>query len=173
MKLFGIGSTIARLRGSKNLSLVFKGEIASGMGCYSDMTFPPKSGIKNAPDALPAEFHPGSLNINIASNGFPKGIRDIQDLDRGILKSSFTIAHDAIGNNMLRPTSNAPNRGTMHFWPATIQLDESRKIFDAWAARRIGSAYYNVVEVMSDIKLRDKHSLTDGMAVTLTLSAQP
>lgn len=174
MRLFGLTGLLERLHGRNVLSsLVLRGEIASGMKCYSDMVFPHTSGFDDAPDDLPDTFYPGSLNINIYRDGFPSGVRDIQDLDKGILRASFAIAHDAIGNNMLSPTATAPQRGTMLFWPAAVTLDETGHSFNAWAARRIGSAYYNVAELMSDIKLRDAHDLKDGMAVTLTLSAKP
>lgn len=149
--------------------LEFDCKISNGMGMYSELEFPEHP-------LWPEKMHSGSLNASIKSNGFPAELETlgqnghgVQKLDNGRFSSLFNIAQKDIGNNSLTPTRENPERGTAQVWACQVEVEGTTKAFNAWAVRRIGSAYYNVLELMSDKHLRDTYSLENGMSVKIKL----
>ena len=156
------------MSGSKNNSLVFNCVVSSGIGMYSELEFPTHP-------LWPAEMHAGSLNANILPEGFPKPLDKmgegwgVQKLDNKKFSALFNIAQNDIGNNMLTPSKNNPERGTAQIWECTVSAANTSTEFNAWAVRRIGSAYSDVIEIMSDKHLRNEYGLENGTEITVKL----
>lgn len=152
---------------SKSKSLIFNCVVADGMGMYSELDFP-------SHPMWPEKMQAGSLNARINSDGFPKSLDKmgksgygVQKLDNKKFSSLFNIAQQDIGNNSLGPTPQEPERGIAQVWKCSVSVDNSHVEFDAWMVRRIGSAYMDVIELMSDKHLRDSYGLQSGMPITL------
>ncbi len=153
---------------SKKNSLVFNCVVNSGMGMYSELEFPKHP-------LWPADMHAGSLNANILPNGFPRALDKmgegwgVQKLDNKKFSALFNIAQSDIGNNMLTPRADNPERGTAQIWGCTVTTADKSTEFNAWAVRRIGSAYSDVIEIMSDKHLRNTYGLENGTEITVKL----
>lgn len=161
-------------------TLVFEARITDGMGMYSELKFPTRSELfNNQATAAQVEWldsiQPGSLNITVDRDGYPAQIEDlgkgynVQKLDNGLFPPELVIAQSKIGNNSIRPYAGAPERGAAQVWPCTVEKLDTHETFNAFAVRRIGSAYSDVIELMADRKLRDAHGLKTGTPVRLTL----
>ena len=154
-----------------NNSLIFNCVVTDGMGMYSELDFP------NHPK-WPAKMHAGSLNATIDRSGFPAALEKIkhdgygvQKLDSKTFAPLFTIKQEDIGNNSLGPTSYTPERGTAQIWACHVSAPSASIEFNAWAVRRIGSAYSNVIEIMSDKHLRKTYGLKNDMPIIVKLYA--
>lgn len=163
------------------LRLVFQGVVQSGMGMYSELSFPGPDEIARAPSDWPdpETMQPGSLNIAITE--YPDNLENltgvtnrITGLDNGHFQPEFSIPAASIGANALMPRNGGdPKRGIAQIWRCNVENQDTGEKFDAWVVRRIGSAYYNILELMADRKLRDTHNLEDGTPVTLTVFDGP
>lgn len=158
--------------------MVFNCRVASGMGMYSELQFPTRHEFNGLSQKWPEKMFPGSLNASIKTDGFPKNLdvlgngRGVQKLDNKLLSPEFSIPHDRIGNNLLTPSPDMQERGTAQVWECEIEVKETAKKFNAWAVRRIGSAYADVIEIMSDKALRKTYGLEDGAEITVSLLAK-
>lgn len=156
----------------------FKGVVTDGLGRYGKLAFPRKADMLDViPSDWPDNMFRGSLNITIDRDGFPPELNDMGEgrgitrLDNRHFKPAFSIPQDMIGNNTIGPRSGQPDRGIAQVWRAAVQVEKNGACIPVWAARRIGSAYTDVMEVMSEHKLRDRFGLVTGDKVTATLYA--
>lgn len=156
--------------------LVFECTIGSGMGMYSQLSFPTHEEMPGLPADWPDRMFKGSLNA--AVDKYPdeferlgKGL-EVQKLDNKTFPPALTIPQGAIGNNTLAPRPGMPERGAAQAWRARIEVEgRAGATADVWAVRRIGSAYYDIIELMSEKKLRDALGLQNGDKIRLTLFA--
>ncbi|MCB9991628.1 MAG: hypothetical protein H6867_09740 [Rhodospirillales bacterium] len=163
------------------LSLIFKGTVEDGLGRYSSLRFPGSQEINGAPKDWPGpkQMTPGSLNCHVtdfAANfktAVEKGMAVLQ-LDHDLLRPAFTVPADLIKNNSLRPAPGMhPRRGDANVWRCAVENLESGISFDAWLVRRIGSAYSDIIELMSSQKLRPAYDLESGTPIKVTAFAGP
>ncbi|MGB9153234.1 MAG: DUF120 domain-containing protein [Alphaproteobacteria bacterium] len=155
--------------------LVFNCEISSGMGMYSELAFPTHAQIQGLPKDWSDNMFRGSLNAAVIDypvelSALGEGFR-VQKLDNKKFTPAVVIPQTAIGNNSLGPRGNDTERGTGQAWRAQINVTKTGEKADVWAVRRIGSAYNDIIELMSDMKLRDHLRLKDGDKIELTLFA--
>lgn len=154
-------------------SIELEAVISGGMGMYSELTFPKKDALPDLPGQWAQAMCPGSLNTVITR--YPDNMDDlgegygVQKLDGKKLEAAAIVPHDMIENNALKPTTYSPERGDAQIWPCEVTVESTSKTFNAWAVRRIGSAYSDVIELMSPDKLRDKHNLSDGTKVKVKI----
>ncbi|GEM_PF-1418340 len=166
--------------------LVFMAHVTDGMGMYSELTFPTRRELFNmqaagTPVAVKPDtqwldtIQPGSLNATIARDGYPAALEalgqgyQVQKLDNGTFEPELVIPQNKIGRNMIKPSAHMPEKGAAQIWPCEVENLKTHEKFNAYAVRRIGSAYHDVIELMSDKKLRDAHKLETGTPIKLTL----
>lgn len=141
--------------------LVFTGDVVNGIGEHVELFVPGRNDISGAPADWPERLCPGSLNIFVSVYPPEFAARLIapntRSLDIAGFIPEFTIAQAAMKNNKLIPLPNMPVRGTAQVWRAT--LEANGKTHSCWVLRRFGSALNKVIELVSDVKLRDKLSL--------------
>lgn len=112
--------------------------------------------------------HPGTMNVNIAADGFPKsfvarfGAKSVKHLDSRLFRSVAEIPAHAIGGNTLPPTIDRPDRGNGQVWRARITKVASQQSRDCWLFRRIGSGYSTVLEFVSSESLSAALVLSPG-----------
>jgi hypothetical protein len=89
--------------------IVFKGHITSGIGKHVELYVPGRNEIQQAPSDWPEILCKGSLNVKIASDGYPplfekKGLKSsTRSLDGNCYPCAFKIAQHEFGNNRLIP----------------------------------------------------------------------
>jgi len=158
------------------LAIAFECVVADGIGMYRDLGFPSREDCAALPKDWPDAMYRGSLNAHITA--YPANLdllgkgAGIQRLDNRIFAPSGIVPGHLIENNFLIPNERDPDRGDAQIWPCTVEHQNTSVIFNAWAVRRSGSAYRDVIELMSHHKLRDVFRLKNDDAITVTLFAQ-
>lgn len=157
----------------------FIGKIRSGKGKHSELIIPGVAELNGAPPNWPTKFHPGSLNIGIAKDGYPEGFADpdaggrgITPLDDGVIKPTVVLPWDKIGNNGLKPKKGSPDRGTGQFWPAIITVISTGDAAHCWAFRRINSSIRRQLEIVAATSLRNLLHLNDGVDVFVDIAGE-
>lgn len=156
--------------------LRFTGTVRSGKGHHSELVIPGAQGITDPPPGWPERFHPGSLNVGIPSDGYPRGFaapetggKGVTPLDDGVIEPAVVLPWDKIGNNRLRPKPRKPHRGTGQFWRATLTVRDSGEKVDCWVFRRIDSTINKQLELVSPLPLKQHLGLRDDMEVAVEL----
>ena len=170
--------------------LEFKVMVANGFGSFSRLIFPGKTQLINeAPkdtsenftptDEWPEKLCQGSLNCKVTEfpDNFQEAVGDGQGIgafDNGLYTPAFSIPHDMIGGNQFGPTSENPRKGIGQVWDCTVTKHHSTadNQFSAWHLRRVvgnTSGYLDVIELVSDRRLREAHALETGMEMTLKM----
>jgi hypothetical protein len=156
--------------------LVLEATVAEGLGRYSRLSFPDRKTMPDLPQQWEQAMCPGSLNARIIN--FPREMSElgdgygIQRLDNKRLRAAAIVPFDMIENNSLKPNQFNEERGNAQIWPCEVEVDGTTKTFNAWAVRRIGSAYSDVLELMSPDKLREKHGLENGTKIKIRVMGQ-
>ena len=157
------------------LCIDFDCAVGDGIGRYSDLEFPTKEECTDLPAGWPDHMQPGSLNANILRMPINLDVLGpgygVQKLDNRRLIPACVIPFDQIRKNLLVPSNDNPERGNAQIWECKVTVAKTSKIFNAWAVRRSGSAYSNVIEIMSDRHLRKAYDLQTGDAVKVRLLA--
>jgi len=156
--------------------LKFTGKVRSGKGEHSKLLIPGAEDISDPPPDWPIRFYPGSLNIDILSDGYPQGFappesggRGVSPLDDGGIEPTVVLPWDKIGDNKLNPKKERPRRGTGQFWPSVLTVVATTNKVDCWVFRRIDSTIERQLELVSNLALRAHLCLKDGMEVTVEL----
>jgi len=155
--------------------LTFRGYIGSGVGRYSEMTIPGRAALPDAPNDWPETLQSGSLNVKIASDGYPNELLSrcngelVQKLDSQVFCPTFEIPRNAIQNNKLKPEPDQPRRGDAQVWRAALLVPDRQVPFDCWVLRRFGSRVKEQLEIVSDKHLRTELGLVDGANVVVHL----
>ena len=156
-------------------TLIFQGTVNTGIGKHVNLVIPGRNTLADAPADWPEILQPGSLNILIHNNGYPAEFAQLQpdkkvkNLDSKRFVPAFTIPHDQMQNNLLKPCAEMPDKGTAQVWRATLRLEANSVSHTAWVHRRLGSGIGRQLELVSDIHLRNALSLEDGMEITVEL----
>lgn len=156
-------------------ALTFHGHIEPGVGRYSKMTIPGRAAFPDAPNDWPETLQPGSLNVKISADGYPKELLSrcngelVQKLDSQMLSPEFEIPRNAIQNNKLKPKPDKPRGGDAQVWRASLIVPNRQVPFDCWVLRRFGSRIREQLEIVSDIHLRTELGLVNGTAVVVHL----
>ncbi len=154
-------------------ALTFAGEVTKGAGHHSELFVPGKTLLPNSPPDWPEKLQPGSLNVKIDQGGYPEefghfGIKiTLKPLDGVRYPAALEIPQEAMGNNLLGPLQDMPDRGRGKVWRARVEADSFN--FPALALRRIGSRLPDQLELISDVHLRSNHALTDGLPLIVHL----
>ena len=145
------------------MKIRYKGTIINGCGKHSELGVPGRTTLREAPDDWPDVLAPGSLNVLVASSGYPYIYRQldiptlVSILDNGFFKPVFTIEHAKFVNNQIIPTAQNPQNGMGQVWRTTL-LAESNDI-ECWMLRRIGSGLKNQIELVSHEDIRATYGL--------------
>jgi len=156
----------------------FEGTVISGISKYSELEFPDKTKIKEAPDDWPQHLVKGSLNICIDEDGYPEEFsnlghqNDTSILDKTQFQPEFIIPGNLIKNNKLVPSQECHNRGNAQVWRATLTKKCSGDSTNCWVVRRFGSTIYRDLEIVSDIHLRNHFKLENGDRVIVLMFGQ-
>ena len=156
-------------------TLIFKGQIRSGVGRHVELGIPGRDALINAPLEWPEKLQPGSLNIGVHSDGYPEELIEYRDfegvitLDRKLIPPAFLIPREYMKNNKLRSDPDMPDRGVAQVWRATLIVESAFESYPVWVLRRLGSRVGEQLELVSEVHLRDTLSLQDGMSVTVAL----
>jgi hypothetical protein len=109
--------------------LEFIGKVRSNKGRFAkEMVIPGRENLLVVPPDWPTQLAPGTLNVEIDSNGFPNGFDEIGDgdglrkLDNGQFTPVLTIPREKIAGNTLKPTPDEPTKGTAQVWRADINV---------------------------------------------------
>jgi hypothetical protein len=162
-------------------ALEFIGTVRSHTGGTSrEITLPGRAELLVAPADWPRQLAPGTLNIEIQSDGFPEGLEAIgkgeglRKLDAGDFSAALVIPQRKIGGNPVLPDPEQPTRGFAQVWRATLQVIGAAQQTNCWMFRIIGSDDTSQIELVDRDHLRTKLSLTDGTAVRVTIrEAEP
>jgi hypothetical protein len=139
------------------------------------MVIPGRKSLVLAPDDWPAKLAPGTLNIAIHDDGFPKDFDTLgkgdglKKLDDGNFRSELAIPPWRIAGNTLQPTPDEPLRGSAQLWRAELEVVSTGEIATCWMLRRLGSDIVSQIELMSEEHLRRRLNLCDGMVVKVTV----
>jgi len=120
----------------------------------------------------------GSLNVRITDDGCPPEFqklgtkRGTKRLDEKTFSPEFVIPKDLIRNNKLGPTPENPDGGDAQVWSAKLVVDGTGATVNCWVVRRMGSALYRDLEIVSERHLRTDLNIEDGTQVTVYLQGQ-
>jgi hypothetical protein len=160
-------------------TLNFVGRIRDGVSKFSGLILPGKGDITVAIRDWPTELAPGSLNVQVESDGFPaRFVKEFGDtsnthLDSRRFMPEAELGFDVIPNNTLAPTPQQPDRGKLQIWRAHLTNIETGKTIQCWVLRRIGSTInQDVLECVSGKHLRAALSLNSNDRVTLEIEGQ-
>lgn len=139
--------------------LVFEGYVHRGQGDFSNMVIPGRTDESYFPGDWPAELASGSLNVRIT--GYPPEFQQrgwgakVTVLDSGLFQPAFVLPGHAILNNTIPNRRNPSDRrtGDAQVWRAT--LENAYKAHSCWVLRRLGSGYRDVLELVSEVRIRD------------------
>jgi hypothetical protein len=155
--------------------IVFKGHIAKGVGRYVELHVPGRDEIPQAPSDWPKVLCKGSLNVQIAPDGYPllfneKGLQNsTKSLDANCYPCTFEIAQHEFRNNKLAPNAAMPKRGSAQVWRAVLKANGHD--IECWVLRRYGSGLADQLELLSEKHLRTEYELKDGQAAIVTFRA--
>jgi len=155
--------------------LTFSVGIKSGVGRHVELGIPGRRILVAAPLDWPDQLQPGSLNIGIHEDGYPRELTDnpnfsgVKLFDQGLFPPAFLILRDDMRNNKLRARLEMPDRGTAQVWRAVLCVEGVTDPYPAWVLRRLGSRVGEQLELVSDVHLKDTLSLENGMNVTVIL----
>ena len=161
------------------LTLTFRCVTQDGFGSFSNMIFPGRHELAGAPDDWPETLEKGSLNCRVID--FPENFdeiagpgRGILKLDQGLFAPAFTIPHDAIQRNRLKPNAQEPLKGMAQVWRCVVTNETTQQTFNVFHVRRIdeSSPYDGVIELMSDKHLRCAHNLQENDGTVLRIEMQ-
>lgn len=153
--------------------LIFTGKISKGAGKHKELGVPGKGKIHQAPEDWPELLFEGSLNIKINANGYPVEFSHLniplstKSLDIVHFKPVFEIRQNEFELNLLRPTPEMKNKGDAQVWRAKILVEGNEE--NAWVLRRYGSGLADIIELVSDIKIREKYNLPEDKTWDCTL----
>jgi hypothetical protein len=154
-------------------TISFRGVICSGVGRHVELHVPGKDEIRQAPTDWPTTLKEGSLNVCIASDGYP-GLfaalnlpNSVRSLDRRPFPAAFEIAQHEFGNNQLGPKLGMPERGSAQVWRAI--LTARGHDLRCWVLRRYGSGVGEQLELLSQDHMRTTYQLEDRQPVVVTL----
>jgi hypothetical protein len=161
--------------------LEFTGTVRSHTGGSSrGITLPGRDELVVAPADWPRQLAPGILNIEIQGDEFPEELEAIgkgeglRRLDAGDFRAALVIPQRQIGGNPVQPDPEQPTRGFAQVWQATLQVIGAAQQTNCWMFRIIGSDDTSQIELIDRDHLRSTMSLTDGMAVRVTVrEAEP
>lgn len=157
----------------QRLHLRFKAVVQDGYGSYSRLVFPGKSAllklIKKGCHDWPEQLCQGSLNCGVTE--FPANFNKVagkgeglQKLDKGSFTPEFGIPSSMIKGNQL---------GIANVWKCVVTNDNTQEQFDAWHVRRVGASYLEIMELMSDKRMRDAYGLKTGTPLTIDMWSGP
>jgi hypothetical protein len=141
--------------------LEFEGHVVNGIGRHRELVVPGRSLLPQAPEDWPETLARGSVNIRITS--YPPAWRDhglaenVKALDTDVYPALFLISQSQFGNNQLHPTPSKPKRGIGQVWRATLTANSDK--LDCWVLRRIDSALWDVLEIVSADSIRSRMNL--------------
>ena len=149
--------------------LVFTGKVISNQGKFSqEMVIPGQDELILVPDDWPMELAPGTLNIQINDDGFPKGFQEsggLTQLDEGKIKPDLAIPQRKIVGNTLASTPDSLLRGFAQVWRAELHVTATGQEMECWMFRLIGSSISSQIELVHDENLRTRMNLSDGTDV--------
>ncbi len=156
--------------------LEFTGAVLSNQGAFSrEMVIPGQKALVAAPKNWPAKLEPGTLNIAIHADGFPKDFDELgkgdglKKLDDSSFRPKLAIPPWRIAGNTLQPTPDEPLRGSAQLWRAELEVVSTSAVATCWLIRRLGSEMVSEIELVSDENLRRHLNLADGTVVKVTL----
>jgi hypothetical protein len=145
--------------------LTFVGEIIKGRGRHKELWIPGRADLVGAPADWPEQLHAGSVNVLIASNGYPQEFKarciplTVQSLDLAEFQPGFTIPQDQMQNNTLSAIPGAPNRGEAQVWRAHLLAGGNN--IACWVLRRFGSGLMQELELVSGEGIRYAYKLPE------------
>lgn len=158
--------------------LDFNGKIVTGCGRHSDLGIPGKNMLPETPDDWPEKLYPGSLNIEIFLEEVPEKInnlgpgRYIQKLDNSLFRPAIIIPQNLIINNSIGPKGPVWGRGDAQVWRTKVTVMNSGKVYDCWTLRRLDSAMWKHIELISDKYLRTVMRVADEDRVMVSIQGE-
>ncbi|MBY0522794.1 MAG: hypothetical protein K2R98_05330 [Gemmataceae bacterium] len=145
-----------------------------------ELTVPGRDSLLVAPEDWPKTLAPGTLNVLISHEGFPRdfdslGAGDrLKKFDEGKFRPAFVIPQRLIAGNTLKPRPDQPTRGFAQVWRAELQVVSTCAKAKCWMLRRIGSSIAAQIELVAEDHLRSRLNLFDGAEVKVTVfEAEP
>lgn len=127
--------------------------------------------MDDPPSDWPEQLCPGSLNVLIDDDGYPPDFWDrcngtgVKKLDSQCFRPAYVIPRECIKNNKLKATPELPVRGDAQIWRAELRSVRHSTAAHCWLMRRFGSGLGKQLELVADVKLRDKLGLQERDAV--------
>lgn len=141
--------------------LIFEGYVRSGQGGFSKMVIPGKTDESYFPEDWPAELALGSLNVRIT--GYPAEFQQrgwgtsVALLDSRLFQPAFVLPGRAILNNSIPAHPSDTRTGDAQVWRASFERQDVAH--PCWVLRRLGSGYRDVLELVSEVRIRDRFGL--------------
>ena len=158
-------------------ALEFFGTVKDGVGRFSkQLVVPGRESLPTSIRDWPEALYPGTLNVQVSS--YPDsyldrfGSADVRHLDSRAWRPEIELPFDAIVGNTLPPTAKNPDRGRAQVWRASLQRADSGDGALCWVLRRIGSGLHQVLEIVSDRRLREVLGIQSGDPVTLLVEGE-
>ena len=158
-------------------TLKFTGHVINGIGKHSELGVPGKLDLDCSPADWPEALYPGSLNIDISSDGYPSEFKELNPkmavtkLDSKFFPALFTIPQNHMQNNKLISRGDESERGVGQVWRAMVINETSGQSLSAWVLRRIGSGLGHQLEIVSNVHLRDTLALDNRTTVTVIMES--
>lgn len=155
--------------------IAFNGKIVLGQRGHSKLGIPGKESLVDSLSDWPTALYPGSLNVEVSMDDLPSELdmlgqgKVIKKLDNGILKPAFVIDQKDIKNNTIGPGCKVEGKGHGQVWRAKLKLEKNEEIYDCWVFRRLDSAMWRHIELVSDKNLRESLDLNDGDHVIVSI----
>lgn len=156
--------------------LEFIGTVRSNEGRFSqEVVIPGRDDLFLALEDWPTQIAPGTLNIQISDDAFPKSIAEIgtgdglKKLDGGKFRAALVIPQRKIMGSTLKPDADHPTQGFAQVWQAELQVIATGQEATCWMFRIIGSDNPSQIELVDQEPLRNRLNLSDGMAVKVTV----
>jgi len=147
--------------------LIFTGQIIKARGGHAQLWVPGGNDLQVRPDDWPEQLYAGSLNVLIASNGYPEVMQSrrvpltVKSLDVAGFAPEFTIPQHLMRNNQLTAIPTMPDRGTAQIWRARLLVGEHNVA--CWVLRRIGSGLEHELELVSGEGIRSTYKLPEDV----------
>jgi len=156
--------------------LEIKGTIRSGDGMQTNQPLPGKDTLPHAPSDWPKALCPGSLNIQLTGDRLSPVFRrlgpgySLYKLDNYIFKPAFIIGKGLLAINQPNAKGDALDRKDVLLWRAKVRVEKSGVVFPCWAFRRLGWLR-RIIEVVSEVNLRETYDLKDEDRLVLVMQA--
>jgi len=159
------------------MQLEIKGIIMSGDGLQASQPLPGKDSLPHAPSDWPKALCSGSLNIELTEDRLSPEFRRLGPgycllkLDNYMIKPAFILSGKLLPISKPNAEGKVIRRLDALLWRAKVRVEKNGVVFPCWVFRRHG-LLRTLMEVVSDVNLRETYDLKDGDRLVLVMQGE-